>query len=80
MRRRRNIEWIRRNLQVLGLGGSDEDQLLGAILTALIGEAARMTAACETKRQARKVARHAIALAQRLFDGEVAEGAPQASE
>ncbi|MFE6508684.1 TetR/AcrR family transcriptional regulator [Nocardioides sp. NPDC057767] len=80
MRRRRNIEWIRRNLQVLGLGGSDEDQLLGAILTALIGEAARMTAACETKRQARRVARHAIALAQRLFDGEVAEGAPQAAE
>ncbi|SDL36988.1 transcriptional regulator, TetR family [Nocardioides sp. YR527] len=80
MRRRRNIEWIRRNLQVLGLGVSEENQLLGAILTALIGEAARMTAACETKRQARRVSRHAIALAQRLFVGEVAEPAAQAAE
>ncbi|MBC7275873.1 TetR/AcrR family transcriptional regulator [Nocardioides sp.] len=80
MRRRRNTEWVRRNLQVLGLGGSDEDKLLGAILTALIGEAARMTAGCETKRQARRVSRHAIVLAQRLFAGEIAEGVPQASE
>ncbi|TQL67978.1 TetR family transcriptional regulator [Nocardioides albertanoniae] len=77
MRRRRNIEWIRRNLQVLGLGGTDEDQLLGAILTALIGEAARMTAACETKRQARAVAKHAIALAQRLFVADIPADAPQ---
>lgn len=71
MRRQRNSEWIRRNLQVLGLGVSDENRLLGAILTAMIGEAARMTASCETKRQARRVSRHAIKLVRRLFDGEL---------
>jgi len=75
LRRERNIEWIRRNLQVLGLGVKVEDRLLGAVLTALIGEAARTTVTCKNAREAHRVARHATVLARRLFDeGAEAEG------
>jgi len=67
MRRDRNTEWIRRNLQVLGLGPDTEDQLLGAVLTALIGEAARMTVRCSSAKAAREVAENAAVLARRLY-------------
>lgn len=71
MRRERNEEWIRRNLQVLALGQGAEDRLTGAVLTVLIGEAARMTVSCRTAREAKRVARHAVRLARRLYEEEV---------
>ena len=72
MRRERNQEWIRRNLQVLALGNSPEAQLTGAVLTALIGEAARMTVGCRTAREAKRVAAHAVTLARGLYDQDAA--------
>lgn len=66
MRRDRTREWIRRNLQVLGLGNSPEDQLMGAVLTGLVGEAAQVIVTRRTARDARRVAEHAVVLARRL--------------
>jgi AcrR family transcriptional regulator len=67
MRRERNQEWIRRNLQVLSLGSAAQDQLTGAVLTALVGEAARMTVSCKTAKEAKAVAESAVRLARRLY-------------
>lgn len=69
LRRERNADWIRRNLRVLGLGVGVEDRLLGGVLTALMGEAARMTVSCETQQDADRVARHAMVLVRRVTGG-----------
>ena len=66
MRRDRTREWIRRNLQVLGLGNSPEEQLMGAVLTGLVGEAASVIVSRRTAKDARRVAEHAVVLARRL--------------
>lgn len=72
MRRQRNAEWIRRNLQVLGLGRSVEDRVTAGILTALVGEAARVVVTRRSAREARRVAKHAVLLARSLYSGAMA--------
>ncbi|WP_028658538.1 TetR/AcrR family transcriptional regulator [Nocardioides insulae] len=70
LRRERNTEWIRRNVQVLDLGDSRADQLLGAVLTSVVGEAARAVIGCDTPEEAEEVAQRAVVLARRLYADE----------
>ncbi|WP_375001526.1 TetR/AcrR family transcriptional regulator [Aeromicrobium sp. CTD01-1L150] len=66
-RRERSQEWVRRNIMILGLGKKVEDRLSVASLTSVVGDAARITADCRTRAQARRVAEHAVVLIRRLY-------------
>lgn len=66
MRRTRNREWVRQNAVLLGAGTDPVDRVTVAVLTTVIGEAAREVAACETKAEADTVAAAAIRLIRRL--------------
>jgi AcrR family transcriptional regulator len=66
MRRTRNREWVRQNAVLLGAGTDPVDRVTVAVLTTVIGEAAREVAACETKTEADTVAAAAIRLIRRL--------------
>ncbi len=66
MRRTRNREWVRQNAVLLGAGADPVDRVTVAVLTTVIGEAAREVAACETKKEADTVAAAAIRLIRRL--------------
>lgn len=67
-RRERNQEWIKRNLQVLAIGKKTEERLMGAVLTAIMGEAARMILRSRTSREAKKIATHAVAMARAVWE------------
>jgi hypothetical protein len=66
VRRTRNREWVRQNAVLLGAGTDPVDRVTVAVLTTVIGEAAREVAACETKAEADTVAAAAIRLIRRL--------------
>ncbi|HEY0537466.1 MAG TPA: TetR/AcrR family transcriptional regulator, partial [Actinoallomurus sp.] len=66
MRRTRNREWVRQNAVLLGAGTDPVDRVTVAVLTTVIGEAAREVAACEAKAEADTVAAAAIRLIRRL--------------
>src|SRR3954465_11122773 len=66
VRRTRNREWVRQNAVLLGAGTDPVDRVTVAVLTTVIGEAARQVAACETKAEADTVAAAAIRLIRRL--------------
>lgn len=66
VRRTRNREWVRQNAVLLGAGTDPVDRVTVAVLTTVIGEAAREVAACETKTEADTVAAAAIRLIRRL--------------
>lgn len=66
-RRERNQEWIKRNLQVLAIGRRSEERLMGAVLTAIMGEAARMILVSRSSREAKKIATHAIRMARAVW-------------
>lgn len=67
-RRERNQEWIKRNLQVLAIGKKTEERLMGAVLTAIMGEAARMILKSHSAREAKKIAIHAIGMARAVWE------------
>jgi AcrR family transcriptional regulator len=66
MRRTRNREWVRQNAVLLGAGTDPVDRVTVAVLTTVIGEAAREVAACETKAEADTVAAATLRLIRRL--------------
>jgi AcrR family transcriptional regulator len=66
VRRTRNREWVRQNAVLLGAGTDPVDRVTVAVLTTVIGEAAREVAACETKAEADTVTAAAIRLIRRL--------------
>lgn len=66
MRRTRNREWVRQNAVLLGAGSDPVERVTVAVLTTVIGEAAREAAACETKAEADTVGEAAIRLIRRL--------------
>ncbi|TCP46817.1 TetR family transcriptional regulator [Tamaricihabitans halophyticus] len=66
VRRRRNRDWVRQNAVLLGAGTNPVDRVTVAVLTSIIGEAAREIAVCNAKREANKVIAAAIALIRRL--------------
>jgi AcrR family transcriptional regulator len=66
MRRARGHEWVRQNAVLLGASADPVDRLTVAVLTTIIGEAAREIATCQNKKEADAVAEAAIRLIRRL--------------
>jgi AcrR family transcriptional regulator len=66
MRRTRNREWVRQNAVLLGAGTDPVGRATVAVLTTIIGEAAREIAACETRAEADTVIAVTIRLIRRL--------------
>ena len=66
MRRTRSHEWIRQNAVLLGAGADPVDRMTVAILTTIIGEAAREIAASSSREEANALADAAVTLIRRL--------------
>ena len=66
MRRTRSHEWIRQNAVLLGAGADPVDRMTVAILTTIIGEAAREIAASSSREAANALADAAVTLIRRL--------------
>ena len=66
MRRTRSYEWIRQNAVLLGAGADPVDRMTVAILTTIIGEAAREIAASSSREEADTLADAAVTLIRRL--------------
>ncbi|MFD1932523.1 MULTISPECIES: TetR/AcrR family transcriptional regulator [Nonomuraea] len=66
LRRTRGRQWLRQNAVLLGAGSEPIDRLTVAVLTSVIGEAAREVATCDTEEEARQVIEAAVVLLRRL--------------
>jgi AcrR family transcriptional regulator len=66
MRRTRSHEWVRQNAVLLGAGADPVDRMTVAILTTIIGEAAREIAASSSREEANALADAAVTLIRRL--------------
>ncbi len=66
MRRGRTHEWIRQNAVLLGASADPVDRMTVAVLTTIIGEAAREIAACGSRPEAETLADAAITLIRRI--------------
>ena len=66
MRRTRSHEWVRQNAVLLGAGADPVDRMTVAILTTIIGEAAREIAASSSRAEANALADAAVTLIRRL--------------
>jgi len=66
IRRTRGREWVRQNAVLLGAGGDPLDRFTVAVLTSIIGEAAREVATSDTEEEAREVAEAAMTIIRRL--------------
>jgi AcrR family transcriptional regulator len=66
IRRTRAREWVRQNAVLLGAGGDPHDRFTVAVLTSIIGEAAREVATSDTEEEAREVIEAAMTLIRRL--------------
>ncbi|MEU7896398.1 TetR/AcrR family transcriptional regulator [Nonomuraea sp. NPDC049152] len=66
LRRTRGRQWLRQNAVLLGAGAEPIDRLTVAVLTSVIGEAAREVATCDTEEEARRVIEAAVVLIRRL--------------
>ena len=66
MRRTRSHEWVRQNAVLLGAGADPVDRMTVAILTTIIGEAAREIAASSSREEASALADAAVTLIRRL--------------
>ncbi|MFI7635289.1 TetR/AcrR family transcriptional regulator [Nonomuraea sp. NPDC049400] len=66
IRRTRGREWVRQNAVLLRAGGEPLDRFMVAVLTGIIGEAAREVAASDTEEDAREVVEAAMKLIRRL--------------
>ncbi|MGV9304419.1 TetR/AcrR family transcriptional regulator [Nonomuraea sp. NPDC003727] len=66
LRRTRGRQWLRQNAVLLGAGAEPIDRLTVAVLTSVIGEAAREVAICDTEEEARQVIEAAVVLIRRL--------------
>jgi AcrR family transcriptional regulator len=66
MRRTRSHEWVRQNAVLLGAGADPVDRMTVAILTTIIGEAAREIAASSSRKEANALADAAVTLIRRL--------------
>ncbi len=77
MRRGRVHEWIRQNAVLLGASADPVDRMTVAVLTTIIGEAAREIAAAGSRRQAATLTDAAITLIRRIDPVHPASGAPE---
>jgi AcrR family transcriptional regulator len=66
MRRTRDHEWLRQNSLLLQARDDAVGRMNVAVLTTVIGEAAREVMACRTRREAEAVADAAVAMIERL--------------
>ncbi|MFG2077885.1 transcriptional regulator, TetR family [Nonomuraea maritima] len=66
LRRTRGREWVRQNAVLLGAGGDHLDRFTVAVLTSIIGEAAREVATSDTEEEAQEVIDAAVTLIHRL--------------
>jgi AcrR family transcriptional regulator len=66
IRRTRGREWVRQNAVLLGAGGQPLDRFTVAVLTSIIGEAAREVATSDTEDEAREIIEAAVTLIHRL--------------
>ncbi|WP_084965537.1 TetR/AcrR family transcriptional regulator [Thermoactinospora rubra] len=66
MRRTRGREWVRQNAVLLGVGGAPRERLTVAVLTSVIGEAAREVAISETEEEAEEVIEAAVTMIRRF--------------
>lgn len=66
LRRTRGRQWLRQNAALLGAGAEPIDRLTVAVLTTVIGEAAREVATSDTEEAAREVIEAAVVLIRRL--------------
>jgi AcrR family transcriptional regulator len=66
IRRTRGREWVRQNAVLLGAGGDPLDRFTVAVLTSIIGEAAREVATADTQEEAQEVIEAAMTLIRRL--------------
>ncbi|TDC00440.1 TetR/AcrR family transcriptional regulator [Nonomuraea longispora] len=66
LRRTRGREWVRQNAVLLGAGGDALARFTVAVLTSIIGEAAREVATSDTEEEAREVIEAAMRLIRRL--------------
>ncbi|MEW1837446.1 TetR/AcrR family transcriptional regulator [Nonomuraea angiospora] len=66
IRRTRGREWVRQNAVLLGAGSDPLDRFTVAVLTSIIGEAAREVATSDTEEEAQEVIEAAMTLIRRL--------------
>ncbi|MGW6495053.1 TetR/AcrR family transcriptional regulator [Nonomuraea angiospora] len=66
IRRTRGREWVRQNAVLLGAGSDPLDRFTVAVLTSIIGEAAREVATSDTEGEAQEVIEAAMTLIRRL--------------
>ncbi|MEV0616926.1 TetR/AcrR family transcriptional regulator [Nonomuraea sp. NPDC050404] len=66
IRRTRGREWVRQNAVLLGAGGDPLDRFTVAVLTSIIGEAAREVATSDSEQEAQEVIEAAVTLIHRL--------------
>ncbi|WP_113699411.1 TetR/AcrR family transcriptional regulator [Nonomuraea lactucae] len=66
IRRTRGREWVRQNAVLLETGDTPMGRLTVAVLTSMIGEAAREVATCDREEEARDVIEAAITLIRRF--------------
>ncbi len=66
IRRTRGREWVRQNAVLLGAGTDPLDRFTVAVLTSIIGEAAREVATSDSEEEAQEVIEAAVTLIHRL--------------